>query len=100
YLCCANERTYQRLAKDVLNSAELSTAAAYADNRSRVENIGEFNALLESILLTDTRDNWLRKMRAEGVPAGPVASVAEAFAGDILKANGQLTAIEHSSGEL
>lgn len=100
YLCCANERTYQRLAKDVLNSAELSTAAAYADNKSRVENIGEFNALLESILLTDTRDNWLRKMRAEGVPAGPVASIAEAFAGDILKVNGQLTAIEHSSGEL
>lgn len=35
---------------------------------------------LQEVFSQDTADGWLRRLRAHGVPASPVRSVAEAFA--------------------
>jgi crotonobetainyl-CoA:carnitine CoA-transferase CaiB-like acyl-CoA transferase len=45
----------------------------------RVQHRDRLLALLRDIFRTDRRANWLRKLRAVGVPAGPINDLAEAF---------------------
>ncbi len=66
FICCANERTYQRLAIDVLGRSDLATHADYATMSARVQNREALVSLLKGIFVTDSRDAWLMKMRAAG----------------------------------
>ena len=95
FLCCANERTYQRLAVDVLGRPDLATHASYATMQARVQNREALVSLLKAIFATDSRDAWLTKMRAAGVPVGPVATVSEVLAGDVIRQRGLLSKIPH-----
>jgi crotonobetainyl-CoA:carnitine CoA-transferase CaiB-like acyl-CoA transferase len=63
FICCANERTYQRLAIDVLGRPDLATHADYATMSARVQNREALVSLLKAILATDSRDAWLTKIR-------------------------------------
>ncbi len=95
FLCCANERTYQRLAVDVLGRPDLATHANYATMPARVQNRQALVSLLKAIFATDSREAWLTKMRAAGVPVGPVATVSEVLAGDVIRQRGLLSQIPH-----
>jgi len=95
FICCANERTYQRLAIDVLGRPDLATQADYATMAARVQNREALVFLLKAIFATDSRDAWLKKMRAAGVPVGPVATVSEVLAGDVIRERGLLSQIPH-----
>ncbi len=95
FICCANERTYQRLAIDVLGRPDLATHADYVTMSARVRNREALVSLLKGIFVTDSRDAWLMKMRAAGVPIGPVATVSEVLAGDVIRERGLLSQIPH-----
>jgi len=95
FICCANERTYQRLATDVLGRPDLAAHADYATMSARVQNREALVSLLKATFVTDSRDAWLKKMRAAGVPVGPVATVSEVLAGDVIRERGLLSQIPH-----
>jgi formyl-CoA transferase len=95
FLCCANERTYQRLAIDVLGRPDLATNPDYATIPARIQNRDPLVAILNEIFITDTRAAWLAKMRAVGVPVGPVATVSEVLSGDVIRERGLLSQIPH-----
>jgi formyl-CoA transferase len=95
FICCANERTYQRLVIDVLGRPDLATHADYATMSARVQNREALVSLLKAIFVTDSRDAWLKKMRAAGVPVGPVATVSELLSGDAIRERGLLSQIPH-----
>jgi formyl-CoA transferase len=95
YLCCANERTYQRLANDVLGRPDLATRPDYATMPARVQNGDALIALLNAIFLADSRKVWLAKMHSAGVPVGPVATVSEVLAGDVIRQRALLSQIPH-----
>jgi crotonobetainyl-CoA:carnitine CoA-transferase CaiB-like acyl-CoA transferase len=95
FLCCANDRTYQRLAADVLDRPDLASHADYATMPARIQNRDTLVALLNAVFITDTRDAWLQKMRAAGVPVGPVATVSEVLTGDVIRERGLLSQIPH-----
>ena len=51
--------------------------------------------VIAQILRTMPRAHWLARMRAAGVPAGAINSIAEAFASEELAARGMVHAIPH-----
>lgn len=96
YLCCANERSYQRLARDVLERPDLAEGE-FATNGGRARNKDRLNAMLHELLASRSRDAWMEKMRSAGVPAGAVLTVGEAFSGPDMRERGLLSAIPHPS---
>jgi formyl-CoA transferase len=99
YLACANERTWRRLAVDVLERPDLAEHPSYATMAGRVANYDSFNETLSAILRSRPREHWLERMVAEGVPAGAVATIAEAFTGDAVRERELLSALPHASGQ-
>jgi len=80
YICCANDRTFRRLVVDALDRGDLAADPRFATMSARVANGEAFLSILSDILAGDTREAWLKRLRASGVPVGPVASVSEALA--------------------
>ncbi len=79
YLACANDRLYQRLVCDVLDSPELATHPDYASSAKRRDNQEALHALIAQRLRQAPREEWLRKMHAAMVPAGAIRSVGESL---------------------
>ncbi len=95
YLAVANDRLFRRLASDVLGQPDLAAEAAFATNRDRVLNRDALFAKLNEIFATGHREQWLRKLRTAGVPAGAVRSLPEAFAAAEMVDRGLVTHIPH-----
>jgi crotonobetainyl-CoA:carnitine CoA-transferase CaiB-like acyl-CoA transferase len=95
FLCCANDRTYRKLIVDVLGRADVADDPRFSNLIARMANGEAFLSILNEILRTDTRASWLAKMRAAGVPVGPVASVSEALAGPEVAERGLVSRIPH-----
>lgn len=51
--------------------------ARFQSMNNRIENRKELISLLQSKLLQGSTKQWLEKLRAKGVPAGPVNDIAE-----------------------
>jgi len=95
YLAVANDRLFRRLASDVLGQPDIAAEAVFATNRDRVLNRDALFAKLNEIFATDHREQWLRKLRTAGVPAGAVRSLPEAFAAAEMVDRGLVTHIPH-----
>jgi formyl-CoA transferase len=93
YIACANDRTWQRLATQVLERPDL--AAAYATVTDRIRDRDRLLATVGDILRTAPRGHWLERMRAASVPAGAINSIAEAFDGPDIAARGLVSTIPH-----
>jgi len=93
-ICCANDRTFRKLTT-VLGREDLAQDPRYSTMAARTENAAAFFATLGEALAADTRENWLAKMRAVGIPAGPVASVSEALSGPDIAERGLVSRIPH-----
>ncbi len=55
----------------------LASDPRFAENAGRMENLDALVDLLAEPLASRTSDDWLRRLGAEGVPAGPIASIGE-----------------------
>jgi crotonobetainyl-CoA:carnitine CoA-transferase CaiB-like acyl-CoA transferase len=94
FVACANDRTWQRMAR-VLGRPELAEHPDYAKTRERTRNRDTLMAIVQEILLTRPRADWLARMRQAGVPAGAINSIAEAFGSDEMAARDIVHAIPH-----
>lgn len=77
-IACPKEKFWRRLA-DAVGRPDLSTDVNFATFATRSEHSVELLAILDSIFLSDTVDNWLKKLAEHGVPSGPVNSVEAAL---------------------
>ncbi|WP_116368876.1 CaiB/BaiF CoA transferase family protein [Parahaliea mediterranea] len=64
----------------VLGLPELAQDARFVRNRDRVAHREQLIPLLQRALLERSKADWLARLEAAGVPAGPINSVAEVFA--------------------
>ncbi len=94
YVTCANDRTWQRFAA-VLGRPELATDPDFATNPARGRNRDRLMAIIGDIMATRPRADWLAALRAAGVPAGAINSVAEALTSPEVAARGLLSAVPH-----
>jgi len=76
-VAAANDKTY-RLMCEVIGRPNLISDPRFVDGSSRRANVDDLVAEITSVLITDTRQAWLDKLLAAGVPAGPINSIAEA----------------------
>jgi crotonobetainyl-CoA:carnitine CoA-transferase CaiB-like acyl-CoA transferase len=74
-ICAGNDAQFARLAE----ALGLEPDARFATNELRVANRDALRAELEERLGARTRAEWWEILRASGVPAGPVQTIAEAF---------------------
>lgn len=77
-LAVGNDRQFQLLC-EVLGMSELAADERFRTNSARVAHRAALMAALEPPFLTDTADSWTSRLRAVGVPCGPVNDLAGAF---------------------
>jgi crotonobetainyl-CoA:carnitine CoA-transferase CaiB-like acyl-CoA transferase len=98
YIACANDRTYHRLVGQVMGRPDLADDPAFSTSSMRIKNRDRLMAILRGIFVTDTRENWAVRLRAAGVPGGPINSLAEAFGSEQMKARGLVSGLPHGGG--
>lgn len=74
----ANQKTFEKLA-DALGHPEWTRDQRFATDTTRVAHREALAALIEAVTVTATRDVWLGRLDAAGVPCGPILDYAEAF---------------------
>jgi crotonobetainyl-CoA:carnitine CoA-transferase CaiB-like acyl-CoA transferase len=77
-LAVGNDRQFTALA-EALGRPELAHDARFAGNEARVRHREALRALLERELSARTTGEWVERLAAAGVPAGPVNDIAAAF---------------------
>jgi glutaryl-CoA transferase len=91
-----NDRLFARICA-VLGMPELVDDPRFETNPDRVANRDELGRLLEARLGTDTTAHWHERLTAAGVPAAPVADVADIAAAPQTEALGMLQPLPHPS---
>jgi crotonobetainyl-CoA:carnitine CoA-transferase CaiB-like acyl-CoA transferase len=97
FLVAVNDRLYRKLCLDVLNRPDLLEDPRFASNTIRGANRVELDAVLNAAFATAPRATWIARMRAAGVPAGEIRTVAEAFASQEAKDRGIVISAPHTT---
>jgi len=77
-ICAGNDHQFAALAEAV-EAPELAEDARFASNPARVEHRAALRELIEERLASAPVEAWVDRLRAAGVPAGPVNDIAAAF---------------------
>lgn len=68
----------------------------FATNRQRVTNYAELKPALDALLSTQTRDQWIARLKNLGVPCGSVRDLREVFEDPQTRARDMLVELEHA----
>ena len=75
-LGAANQKNWLRML-EVIEAPELAEDDRFKENTGRMSHLQELEDLLTPIFLKYTTGDWLNRLEAAGVPAGPVLNVNE-----------------------
>ena len=87
-----SQRLWRRFC-EALGDPALADEAGFDSPAGRMKNRDALQARLEAVLARDTSANWVRKMEAKGVPAGPLNDLAQAWDDPQIKARGLLAQV-------
>ena len=79
----------------VAGQPELASDARFAQNQNRVRHRAVLVPLLETILKSRSKADWLSALEAAKVPCGPINSLAEVFADEHVLSRGMVQRWEH-----
>jgi crotonobetainyl-CoA:carnitine CoA-transferase CaiB-like acyl-CoA transferase len=82
-----SQRMWKRFCA-ALDQPELAGEAPFDTPPGRVKNRDALQARLEGVLARHGREHWLARLEAEGVPAGPLNDIAQAWDDPQVKARG------------
>lgn len=89
-----NDDIWRRLC-DALDLGHLADDPRFRTNRDRVAHYAELRPLLDATLRTHTRDEWVKRLSAAGVPCGSVREISEVLADPQIAARGMVAEVEH-----
>jgi crotonobetainyl-CoA:carnitine CoA-transferase CaiB-like acyl-CoA transferase len=92
----ANQAQFLKLCRDVIDRPDWLDDARFALNPARLANVAELTRLLNDIFATRPRQEWVTRLRKSGVPAGVVATVAEALATDLVRSRETVREVHHT----
>src|ERR1700761_1772260 len=95
YMACANDRLVRRLLVEVLDRPDLTTDPAFATRKARTANKEKLRSVLAEIFASDTRENWIAKMKAVNVPVGYLRTIEEAFNAPEMRERQRVNEIPH-----
>ncbi|WP_182083972.1 CaiB/BaiF CoA-transferase family protein [Aureimonas sp. ME7] len=78
-IACGNDRQFARLAT-IIGESDLAGDPRFATNEARVAHRAGLIAIMEGRMRLMTRDALLGQLEREGVPAGPINTLADVFA--------------------
>jgi crotonobetainyl-CoA:carnitine CoA-transferase CaiB-like acyl-CoA transferase len=81
----------------IIGDETLAEDPRFVTNRARVVHYDELRPLLADRLRARTRQDWVRDLKAGGVPCGSVREVSEVLADPHLDARGMIETIDHVS---
>ncbi len=87
-----NQRLWLRFC-EALGEPGLAAEEGFDRPNRRVKNRDALQARLEGVLARDTTSNWMAKLEAVGVPAGPLNTIAEAWDDPQVRARGLLAEV-------
>ncbi len=90
----ANQSNWERLA-EALEQPQWRDDARFATNGDRMRNLPALVEAMNAVLSRRTRAEWLAKLDAVGVPAGPVHSIGEAVDHPQVRARGMVVELDH-----
>jgi crotonobetainyl-CoA:carnitine CoA-transferase CaiB-like acyl-CoA transferase len=92
----ANQAQFIKLCRDVIERSGWLEDERFALNPARLANVAELTRLLNEIFAMRPRQEWVTRLRKAGVPAGVVATVAEALASDLVTARETVREVHHT----
>jgi crotonobetainyl-CoA:carnitine CoA-transferase CaiB-like acyl-CoA transferase len=93
-IAAPNNRLWERLC-DALGRPEALSSPRFSTVSGRHENRETLKSVLQQILATRSRSEWVELLDSAGVPCGPVNSVAEAFEDPQTRHLDVLTRVDH-----
>jgi crotonobetainyl-CoA:carnitine CoA-transferase CaiB-like acyl-CoA transferase len=90
----ATDAQYQRFC-EVLEAPELADDPRFATNALRQSARSELYREIARRLSQDTREEWLARLERQGIPAGPILDMREAFASPLATAREMRVEIDH-----
>ena len=94
-LGAANQANWLKLL-DLITAPELGEDPRFTNNHGRITHRIELAKALAPIIRTRTSADWLSRLEAAGVPAGPVLDVAEMHRDPQTLARGMVTKAQHT----
>lgn len=91
----SNESTWMGLVR-AIGAPQLSEDSRFATNTGRIEHLAELIDELTPLFETRTSNEWLAILEAEGVPAGPVASIGEMLEHPQTRARDMVVEVSHA----
>ncbi len=92
YMAVANQKLFVDTCK-ALGHPEWATDPRFAAIADRVANKKLLQGMMEEVLKTDTKENWVKKLRH--LPAGPIRTMKEALEEPEVKRRGMLKTYRH-----
>ena len=80
---------------EVANLPELGVHPLFALNRDRVENRAQLVPILETVMRTRGKADWLAALEAAKVPCGAINNLTEVFADPHIQSRGMVTHWQH-----
>jgi crotonobetainyl-CoA:carnitine CoA-transferase CaiB-like acyl-CoA transferase len=91
----ANQANWKRLV-EVIEKPEIANDPRFADNAARMKNLPALIDILTERFRARTTSDWLARLEAAGVPAGPVLSIGEMLTDPQVLAREMVVEVEHS----
>jgi len=95
YMAVGTQKLFALVCEKVLERPDLLTDPRFATNSARQANRDAVFGLLNETFAANTREYWLDRMVAAGVPAGAVRNVSEAIESPEVAARGMVTTVDH-----
>ena len=96
-MVAGNDAQFRRLC-EVLELPHLATDERFSNNGARVRNRASLMPELERAFSRRSKADWLATLSREGLVAGAINTLAEAFADPQVEARGLVTQAEHACG--
>ena len=90
----ANQANWERIA-EVLGHPEWRNDPRFASNSARMTNLPALTRLMDEVLSKRPTAEWLDRLDAAGVPAGPVHSIGEALDHPQTRARDMVVEVDH-----
>ncbi len=89
-----NDKLFQTLCR-LLHREDLITDPRFDSNPQRVRNRAELVPQLQKSFLQRSSEEWLKELRAIGLPCGPINKVSQVFADPQIQSRGLVWECEH-----
>ncbi|MDA1356914.1 MAG: CoA transferase [Proteobacteria bacterium] len=95
-----SEPAWRKFCEEVIEAPEMLADPRYKTNESRIANRASLEGRLVELFMGQPKAEWLKRLRAAGIPCGGVNTLGEVLEHPQLKARGAIGELSSSVGPL